>query len=82
MHNLPIRTMHGDTFAKSRKLPQLEQGELVAIMGAGAYGSSMGSTYNVRPLTAEVMVDGAKFKVVRRRQTYEQMIESQLDLLK
>jgi len=72
----------GDTFAKSRQLPQLEQGELVAIMGAGAYGSTMGSTYNLRPLTAEVMVDGAKFKVVRKRQTYEEMIESQLDLLK
>ena len=72
----------GDTFAKNRELPQLEHGELVAIMGAGAYGSSMGSTYNFRPLTAEVLVDGAKYKVVRKRQSYEEMIDSQLDLLK
>lgn len=72
----------GDTFAKNRELPQLEHGELVAIMGAGAYGSSMGNTYNFRPLTAEVLVDGAKYKVVRKRQSYEEMIDSQLDLLK
>lgn len=72
----------GDTFAKNRELPQLEHGELVAIMGAGAYGSSMGGTYNFRPLTPEVMVEGSKFKIVRKRQSIEEMAEAQLDLMK
>lgn len=72
----------GDTFAKNRELPQLEQGELVAIMGAGAYGSSMGSTYNLRPLTTEVLVEGTKFKIIRKPQSIEEMIDAQLDALK
>ncbi len=70
-----------DTFAKDRTLPVLEPEELIAIMGTGAYGASMGSMYNVRPLTAEVLVDGAKHKIIRKRETYEEMIEDQLDLL-
>jgi diaminopimelate decarboxylase len=70
-----------DTFAKDRPLPVLEPEELIAIMGTGAYGASMGSMYNVRPLTAEVLVDGAKHRIIRKRETYEEMIEDQLDLL-
>lgn len=70
-----------DTFAKDRPLPVLEPEELIVIMGTGAYGASMGSMYNVRPLTAEVLVDGAKHKIIRKRETYEEMIEDQLDLL-
>lgn len=70
-----------DTFAKARPLPVLEPGELVAIMGTGAYGASMGSTYNLRPLTEEILVDGDKYKIIRKRETYEEMIEDQLHLL-
>jgi len=70
-----------DTFAKDRPLPVLEPEELVAIMGTGAYGASMGSTYNVRPLTAEVLVEGSKYRVIRKRESYQEMIEDQLDLL-
>ena len=67
----------GDTFATQRMLPQCEAGDLVAILGAGAYGASMASTYNSRPLAAEVLVDGDRYAVVRRRQTFEEMLEGE-----
>lgn len=64
----------GDTFATGRTLPRCEAGELVAILGAGAYAASMGSTYNSRPLPAEVLVDGKRYAVVRRRQSLEELL--------
>lgn len=64
----------GDTFATGRTMPRCEAGDLVAILGAGAYGASMASTYNSRPLAAEVLVDGDRYAVVRRRQTLDEMI--------
>ncbi|MBX3429546.1 MAG: diaminopimelate decarboxylase [Hyphomonadaceae bacterium] len=57
----------GDTFTRNRMLPQLEAGDLVAFMTAGAYGAVMASTYNARPLVPEVLVSGDKFEVVRQR---------------
>jgi diaminopimelate decarboxylase len=65
----------GDTFARQRSLPPLRAGDLLAIQSAGAYGSSMASTYNTRPLAPEVLVSGAKFSVVRARPSYEDMLE-------
>lgn len=67
----------GDTFARNRGLPRLEPGSLVAFLDAGAYGASMSSTYNARPLAAEVLVDGARFAVVRERQTQEALLAGQ-----
>jgi diaminopimelate decarboxylase len=64
----------GDTFAAGRSLPRCEPGDLVAILGAGAYGASMGSTYNSRLLPAEVMVDGGRYALVRKRQSFDAMI--------
>jgi len=64
----------GDFFARGRKLREVKAGELVAILSAGAYGSAMSSNYNSRPLIAEVLVDGEQMKLIRRRQTYEEMI--------
>jgi diaminopimelate decarboxylase len=64
----------GDTFARQRLLPPLETGDLVAFMTAGAYGSSMASEYNSRPLIPEVLVQGTKFAIVRPRPTYEEML--------
>jgi diaminopimelate decarboxylase len=61
----------GDTFARSRALPRIEAGSLVSIGVAGAYGASMASTYNARPLAAEVLVHGDRFDIVRPRQTIE-----------
>ncbi|WP_132144073.1 diaminopimelate decarboxylase [Luteibacter rhizovicinus] len=64
----------GDTFAREREMEACRPGDLVAILGAGAYGASMASTYNSRPLAAEVMVENGRYAVVRRRQTFDEMI--------
>jgi diaminopimelate decarboxylase len=61
----------GDTFARQRPLPALAQHARVAILDAGAYGSVMSSTYNARPLAAQVMVDGDRWTVIRPRQAME-----------
>lgn len=67
----------GDFFAKERMLPQVNQGDLLAVMGAGAYGFSMSSNYNSRPRAAEVMVKGNEFFVVRERETYGDLIRGE-----
>ncbi|MGE5147316.1 MAG: diaminopimelate decarboxylase family protein, partial [Candidatus Eiseniibacteriota bacterium] len=64
----------GDTFAVGRPLPPVKAGDLLAIMTAGAYGAAMASTYNARPLVAEVLVNGARFAEVRARQDYDTML--------
>ena len=64
----------GDYFAKSRRLPKLNQGDLIAIMTAGAYGAVQSGTYNTRPLIPEILVKDDQFAVVRPRQTYEELI--------
>ena len=64
----------GDTFARDCELPELAEGELIAIRSAGAYGSVMASTYNGRPMAAEVLVNGGKFDVIRERKTIEDLI--------
>ncbi len=63
----------GDTFARSRMLPPIETDNLVVFSAAGAYGSSMSSTYNGRPLAAEVLVRGDRFDIVRPRQAVKAM---------
>jgi diaminopimelate decarboxylase len=67
----------GDTFAKGRLMPAMAPQDLVAFLDAGAYGSVMSSTYNARPLAAEVLVDGARAALVRRRQTHEELLAHQ-----
>lgn len=62
-----------DVFARDRLLPPLEAGDLVAFMSAGAYGAVLSSEYNSRPLVPEVLVDGDRWAVVRKRPTYEEM---------
>jgi diaminopimelate decarboxylase len=64
----------GDYLAKDRLLPPLKQGDLVAMMTAGAYGAVQAGTYNSRPLVPEILVKGGRFAVVRERQTYEALI--------
>lgn len=63
-----------DTFARDRELPECVAGDLLLFRTTGAYGASMASTYNSRPLAAEVMLDQGRYAVVRARQTFEQMI--------
>ena len=62
-----------DVFARERRLASLEAGDLVAFMGAGAYGAVLASEYNSRPLVPEVLVDGDRWAVVRARPSYEEM---------
>ena len=64
----------GDVLALARDLPVLDEGELVALRHAGAYGAVMSSTYNARPFAPEVMVRGQAVAVVRPRQTVEELI--------
>ncbi len=63
-----------DFLAKERPLPPVAAGELLAVRSAGAYGFVMASNYNARPRAAEVLVQGDRFQVVRRRESYEAMI--------
>ncbi|HEY7764879.1 MAG TPA: diaminopimelate decarboxylase, partial [Aestuariivirgaceae bacterium] len=64
----------GDVMATARPLPPLRQGDLLAIMTAGAYGAVQSGTYNSRPLIAEILVKDARYAVIRPRQTYEDLI--------
>jgi diaminopimelate decarboxylase len=63
-----------DVLGRDRRLPRLEVGDLVAIGDAGAYGSAMASNYNRRPLPPEVLVDEGGWRVIRRRQTLDDML--------
>lgn len=65
----------GDVFAKERKLPELDPKDLVAIRSCGAYGAVMSCEYNSRLLIPEVMVNGDKFAVIRKRLTYADMLD-------
>ena len=63
-----------DFFAKDRPLPPVKRGDLISIFTAGAYGFSMSSNYNARPRAAETIVDDSKFSVIRKRETYEDLV--------
>ena len=67
----------GDFFAQDRELPALSEGDLVALMSAGAYGFVMTSNYNSRPLPAEVLVNGDRASLIRRRQTLEDLVRDE-----
>ena len=64
----------GDTFARGLDLPPLESGDLVAIRNAGAYGAVMAGTYNTRALVPELMADGGRLRVIRRRIGEDELI--------
>ena len=68
----------GDYLAKGRWLPPLERGELVCTFSAGAYGMAMASNYNSRPRAGEVLVDGNQHTVVRRRETYADLVAHEM----
>ncbi len=68
----------GDTFGTGRKIPEMHAGELAVIRSAGAYGFSMASNYNTRPLPVEVLVDGKEFAVIRKRQSYDDIIDADI----
>ncbi|HPL82906.1 MAG TPA: diaminopimelate decarboxylase [Candidatus Omnitrophota bacterium] len=70
----------GDFIAKGRSLPKVKEGEYLAVMGAGAYGFSMSSNYNSRRRAEEVMVSKDKVFVIRKRESYEDLIRNELTL--
>jgi diaminopimelate decarboxylase len=70
----------GDFLAKDRRLPPMERGDLLATFSAGAYGMAMSSNYNGRPRAAEVLVDGAASRLIRRRETYEDLIRAEVEV--
>jgi diaminopimelate decarboxylase len=68
-----------DCFASDRKLSQdLKSGDLLAILSAGAYGASMSSNYNTRPRPPEVLVRNGKFRLIRERESYEDLISREI----
>jgi diaminopimelate decarboxylase len=67
----------GDFFARDRHLPRIEEGELVAILDAGAYGMSISSNYNARGRAAEILVDGRSARPIRRRETIKDMLRNE-----
>jgi diaminopimelate decarboxylase len=68
----------GDILARDRKLPKIFEGDLLAILNAGAYGFSMSSQYNSRPRCAEVLVKGGKYALIRERETLEDLLRGQI----
>ena len=67
----------GDFFARDRELPQMEAGELVALRTTGAYGFVLASNYNSRPRVCELLIDGNRIHVARRRETFEDLIHGE-----
>jgi diaminopimelate decarboxylase len=69
----------GDFFAQDRDLPEFHEGQLAALMSAGAYGFVMASNYNSRPFPAEVLVRGDRFGIIRERQTHDDLVRGERD---
>jgi diaminopimelate decarboxylase len=70
-----------DFLAKDRWLPPVERDDLLAVFTAGAYGAVMSSQYNSRPRAAEVLVDGSTPRLIRRRETYDDLVALERDLV-
>jgi diaminopimelate decarboxylase len=70
----------GDFFARDRLLPELRPGDLIAILDAGAYGSSLSSNYNSRPRPPEVLIEGSSVELVRRRETINDLLRTEQEL--
>jgi diaminopimelate decarboxylase len=68
----------GDFFARDRALPPVEEGDLLAILDAGAYGMALASNYNTRPRAAEVLVSGKSVKIIRKRETVTDLMRNEL----
>ncbi len=69
----------GDFFALNREMPEVREGDLLAIMSAGAYGFVMASNYNSRPLPAEALVRGDRFALIRKRQTWKDLVHDEVE---
>lgn len=71
----------GDVFARGREVQEIREGDVLAILDAGAYGMAMASEYNMRPLPAEVMLEsGGDLRLIRRRETHEELVDRMMAL--
>ena len=68
----------GDFFARDREMPEAGEGDLLAILDAGAYGMALASNYNTRPRPAEVLVEGNAVKVIRKRETVSDLLRLEI----
>jgi diaminopimelate decarboxylase len=71
----------GDFFARDRAMPAAAEGELLAILDAGAYGMALASNYNTRPRAAEVLVSGRTAKLIRKRETITDLLRTEMSCL-
>ena len=67
-----------DFFARARTMPESQEGDLLAILDAGAYGISLSSNYNTRLRPAEVLIEGAEARLIRRRETYGELFAPEI----
>jgi diaminopimelate decarboxylase len=70
----------GDFLARGRMLPPVARGDLLAVFTAGAYGMVMSSQYNSRPRAAEVLVQADRWRVIRRRETYDDLVRAEIEV--
>ena len=70
----------GDFFARSRAMPELSAGDLLAVMSAGAYAMSMASNYNSRQRPCELLIDNDQIHLIRRRETLEELWSNEVTL--
>jgi len=68
----------GDTFGKAIDLPELKEGDFIAMTSSGGYGYVMASNYNTRPLPAEILVNGGRHVTVKKRQTYDEILSAEI----
>jgi diaminopimelate decarboxylase len=67
----------GDFLARERRMPAMKEGDLLAVLDVGAYGMSLASNYNTRPRTAEVLVDGRRSRLIRRRESIRDLLSTE-----
>jgi diaminopimelate decarboxylase len=70
----------GDFLARDRDLPEVLPGDLLAVLSAGAYGFAQSSNYNARPRAAEVLIDANSWRIVRKKESYDDLIRNELSL--
>jgi len=69
----------GDFLARDREMPEVLPGDLLAVCSAGAYGFAQSSNYNARPRAAEVLVEGSSFRVIRKRESFDDLVRGELE---
>jgi len=69
-----------DSFLKVDEFPDVSEGDYLVIMNAGAYGASMSSNYNIRPLAAELLIDKDRVKIIRKKQSFDELFHNEKEI--